>query len=72
MQAILDATASQGEPRPGANSAHGKVRWSLSRGPAFSHSHPTTTLPSQKLVPTLPSDWHLGPPQRRKKSVLHI
>lgn len=50
MQAILDATASQGEPIQELLVTHGKVRWSHRQGSClFTTPHPTTHLPSQKL-----------------------
>ena len=50
MQAILDDTASQGEPIQELLVTHGKVRWSHRQGSClFTAPHPTTTLPSQKL-----------------------
>lgn len=72
MQAILDATASQGEPIQELLVTHRKVCWESQAGFLPSRQHPTPPLyPSRApWVPALPSSWYTCPPQRR--SMLHI
>lgn len=71
MQAILDATASQGEPIQELLVTHRKVGWSHWQGSCLP---PTLPLYPSGIswVPALPSRWYTCPPQRRRKSVLHI
>lgn len=59
MQAILDATASQGEPIQELLVTHGKVCCH----PPLHHSTPWAILPSSGYT---------YPPQRRRRSVLHL
>lgn len=68
MQAILDATASQGEPIQELLVTHRKVCWESQAGFLPSRQHPTPPLyPSgAPWVPTLGSSWYTRPPQRRR------
>lgn len=68
MQAILDATASQGEPIQELLVTHGKVCWGHRQGSCLpTTSHPTT-LPLRSTLGAFTSLWvvHLSSPREKR------
>ena len=74
MQAILDATASQGEPIQELLVTHGKVCWSHRQSSCLLTTPHPTTLPLRSTLGACTSLWlaPLSAPKEKEKCVTHL